>query len=79
MVSGKGLIGAGFFFLFEIKGEEKEDKADAFIGQPLQAALEEAVASKIVLGGDLHAMIPDDLFQVLFCKGSKSIVTDVEV
>ena len=50
----------GFFFLFEIEGEEKEDEADHLIGGCLQKALEWSGVQKVIFGDDLNAVIADN-------------------
>ena len=74
-----GLTIFGFFFLFEIEGEEKEDEADGFIGGPLAESLEPAVAMKIGLRIDLDAMITDDRVEVRFGLSGKFRIAYVHI
>lgn len=69
----------GFFFLFEIEGEEKEDDADGFVGGPLAEALKPAVVLKIAVGVDPDAVIADDRVEVRFRLGGKFCVAYIHI
>ena len=73
------LAGTGFFFLFKIKCEDKEEETDGFVGHSLQATLKEAMTAKVVFLGDLHAMVADDLLHFFFHLCSKGVIAHIHI
>jgi len=69
----------GFFFLFEIEGEQKEEDADGLVGYPMAEAKEPAVAEEIAFGIDPDAMIPDDRVEVRFCLSGEVVIAYIHI
>ena len=76
---GGGSLIFGFFFLLEIKGEEKEDQTDGMVGEPMAEALEPAVLVVIFFGCDPDAVVADDPVKLFFYEGGEFVIAYVHI